>query len=178
MPLYVLQAVHNWCSWELINKYQKMEVGGSMCFILSLFHIPFLTVWGPDMNTIFRWKDRNGGKLVLMCCFYTFSVQAAMKVMSKNNPHHCFSALILMFVWKCFFFFLQAHSFHPLVASLAPWMSLVGSREKTEGEETCCRRPTAADWRMYRRACLMLYKMNTKPFCWAAHRSQKDNWRN
>lgn len=124
-------------------------------------------------------KEQNGGKSVENLSFPHIS---SLGRCLKNNPHHCFSALIPMFVWKCFClfffvcFFLQAHSFHPLVASLALRTSLVGSGKKMEGEGTRCHCPTAADWRMCRGVRLMLYKMNTTSLCWAAKRAQKDEW--
>lgn len=99
-----------------------------------------------------------------------------------SSPGWCLKTIritVLVHLFPClcervfFFFFLQAHSFHPLVASLALQTSLVGSREKMEGEGTRCRCPTAADWRMCWGARLMLYKTNTTSLCWALRGSQK-----
>lgn len=86
---------------------------------------------------------------------HTSSLGQCLKIIPITVLVHLFPCLCESVF---FFLFLQAHSFYPLVASLAPWTSLVGSKEKTEGDGTRCRCPTAADWRMCRGARLMLYK--------------------
>lgn len=168
-----------------MNNNRRWRPGSYMSFIFSFFQ----TIFFPYSALVFfsvcvcacTWYKydviQKGEKRRKIGVKSAVSTHFQSRPMSKNNPHHCFSALIPVFVWKCsvsfFVFFLQAHSFHPLVASLALWTSLVGSREKSEGEGTRCRCPTAADWRMCRGARLMLYKTKTTSLCWAATRSQK-----
>lgn len=54
----------------------------------------------PDKNTMSYRREIKGGKSLENLLF---PPHFQARLMSKNNHHHCFSALITEFVWKCFF---------------------------------------------------------------------------